>query len=73
MLIDFAENLQTDVYELGSVFLKFCKLLVIKLDPIDPSLYIHRFAGSLEFGDKVSSNRPRKLGLLALPVPKYKY
>jgi len=55
MLIDFAENLQTDVYELGSVFLKFCKLLVIKLDPIDPSLYIHRFAGSLEFGDKANA------------------
>jgi transcription initiation factor TFIIIB Brf1 subunit/transcription initiation factor TFIIB len=55
MLIDFAENLQTDVYELGSVFLKFCKLLIIKLDPIDPSLYIHRFAGSLEFGDKTNA------------------
>jgi transcription initiation factor TFIIIB Brf1 subunit/transcription initiation factor TFIIB len=55
MLIDFAENLQTDVYELGSVFLKFCKLQCIKLDPIDPSLYIHRFAGSLEFGDKTNA------------------
>ena len=55
MLIDFAENLQTDVYELGSVFLKFCKLLIIKLDPIDPSLYIHRFAGSPEFGDKTNA------------------
>jgi hypothetical protein len=37
------------------VFLKFCKLLIIKLDPIDPSLYIHRFAGSLEFGDKTNA------------------
>ena len=52
MLIDFAEVLQMDVYELGSVFLKFTKLLHIKLDPIDPSLYIHRFASMLEFGDK---------------------
>ncbi len=53
MLIDFAENLQTDVYELGSVFLKFCKLVQITdLAPIDPSLFIDRFAASLEFGDK---------------------
>lgn len=36
----------------GNVFLKFCKLLHIKLDPIDPSLYIHRFASMLEFSDK---------------------
>ena len=36
----------------GNVFLKFCKLLHIKLDPIDPSLYIHRFASMLEFADK---------------------
>ena len=34
------------------MFLKFCKLLHIKLDPIDPSLYIHRFASMLEFADK---------------------
>ena len=52
MLIDLAEALQTDVYDLGSVFLKFCKLLHIKLDPIDPSLYIHRFAANLEFNDR---------------------
>lgn len=55
MLIDFAESLQCDVYELGSVFLKFCKICHIKLDPIDPSLYIHRFAGSLEFGEKTNA------------------
>jgi len=27
--IDFAENLQTDVFELGGVFLKFCKVLLL--------------------------------------------
>jgi transcription factor IIIB subunit 2 len=56
MLIDFAENLHTDVYELGSVFLKFCKLVKINdLAPIDPSLFIDRFAASLEFGDKTNA------------------
>jgi transcription factor IIIB subunit 2 len=55
MLIDFAENLQTDVYELGAVFLKFSRKMNINLDPIDPSLYIHRFAGQLEFGEKTNA------------------
>ena len=52
MLIDFAEVLQIDVYDLGNVFLKFCKEINIKLEPIDPSLYIRRFASMLEFEDK---------------------
>lgn len=42
----------------GNVFLKFCKLLHIKLDPIDPSLYIHRFASMLEFADKTQQAPP---------------
>ena len=37
---------------LGSCFLKFTRLLSLTLPIIDPSLYIHRFASKLEFGDK---------------------
>ena len=37
---------------LGSCFLKFTRLLSLALPIIDPSLYIHRFASKLEFGDR---------------------
>ena len=52
LLIDFSDVLQTNVYLLGSCFLKFTRLLSLALPIIDPSLYIHRFASKLEFGDK---------------------
>jgi len=52
MLIDFSDVLQTNVYTLGSTFLKFKELLNITLPVIDPSLYIHRFAAKLELGQK---------------------
>lgn len=52
MLIDFSDVLQTNVYMLGSCFLKFTRLLSLTLPIIDPSLYIHRFASKLELGDK---------------------
>ncbi|KAG8457327.1 hypothetical protein KFE25_014056 [Diacronema lutheri] len=53
MLIDFSDVLQTNVFALGSTFLKFTRLLNLQLPLIDPSLYIHRFASRLELGDKM--------------------
>jgi transcription factor IIIB 90 kDa subunit len=47
MLVDFADVLQTSVYELGGAFLAFTRLFCLKLPLIDPSLYIHRFASKL--------------------------
>ena len=52
LLIDYSDVLQTNVYMLGSCFLKFTRLLSLALPIIDPSLYIHRFASKLEFGDR---------------------
>jgi len=52
LLIDYSDVLQTNVYTLGSCFLKFVRLLSLTLPIIDPSLFIHRFASKLEFGDK---------------------
>jgi transcription initiation factor TFIIIB Brf1 subunit/transcription initiation factor TFIIB len=40
LLIDFSDVLQTNVYMLGSCFLKFTRLLSLALPIIDPSLYI---------------------------------
>ncbi|CAM6045963.1 unnamed protein product [Sphagnum compactum] len=57
MLIDFSDCLQTNVYVLGAVFLQLCQLLRLEQHPImqkpvDPSLFIHRFADRLNFGKK---------------------
>jgi transcription factor IIIB subunit 2 len=52
MLIDFSDVLQTNVYVLGHTYLKLCRVLNIQPPLIDPSLYIHRFAAQLEFGEK---------------------
>lgn len=52
MLLDFADALQTNVYVLGHTFLKFVNVLSLHIPIIDPSLYIHRFASKLEFGEK---------------------
>ncbi|CAG8583053.1 2207_t:CDS:10 [Ambispora leptoticha] len=52
MLIDLADVLQTNVFTLGSTFLKLVRELHMKLPLVDPSLYITRFAQLLEFGDE---------------------
>ncbi|KAI9918105.1 hypothetical protein PsorP6_012346 [Peronosclerospora sorghi] len=65
LLIDFSDKLQINVYVLGGVFLKFCKLLQIHLPLIDPSLYIHRFASQLNFAGKTHSIATTALRLMA--------
>lgn len=65
MLIDFADVLSTNVYVLGHTYLKLVQKLHIGLPIIDPSLYIHRFAGHLEFGDKTQAVAMTALRLLA--------
>lgn len=51
MLLDFADILETNLYTLGHTFLKLSSELKLQLPVVDPSLYIHRFAGKLEYGD----------------------
>lgn len=65
MLIDFSDVVETNVYALGNTFLKFAQILNIELPIIDPSLYIHRFASKLEFGDKTQAVAMSALRLLA--------
>lgn len=52
MLLDFVDVVQTNLYVLGHTFLKLVRLLDIRLPIIDPSLYMHRFAAKLEYGEK---------------------
>lgn len=65
LLIDFSDRLQTNVFVLGSVFLKFCHLLNLTLPIIDPSLYIHRFAAQLNLGPKTHVIATTALRLVA--------
>ncbi|CAA6668715.1 unnamed protein product [Spirodela intermedia] len=58
LLIDFSDYLRINVYVLGAVFLQLCLLLRLEEHPIvqkpvDPSLFIHRFAERL-LGEKNS-------------------
>ena len=55
MLIDFSDALQVNVYTLGTCFLKFRRLLGLKLEIIDPALYVYRFASHLELGEKANA------------------
>lgn len=55
MLIDFSDALQVNVYILGTCFLKFRRLLGLKLDIIDPALYIYRFAAHLDLDEKANA------------------
>eukprot|EP00946_MAST-07B_sp_MAST-7B-sp1_P000293 g293.t1 len=52
LLIDFSDVLQTNVYVLGTCFVKFCRMLNVTLPQLDPTLYIHRFASKLDYGRK---------------------
>eukprot|EP00051_Salpingoeca_urceolata_P017749 m.244529 g.244529 ORF g.244529 m.244529 type:complete len:677 (+) comp19038_c2_seq3:216-2246(+) len=58
MLLDFADQLQVNVFTLGATYLKLCQTLKINqtfkdaLPTIDPVLYLDRFAHKLEFGNK---------------------
>ena len=55
MLLDFSDVLQANVFELGNMYLRLCRLLSVELPLIDPSLYIGRFASRLELGDKTQA------------------
>jgi transcription factor IIIB subunit 2 len=51
LLMDFSDVLQTNLFVLGAIYLKFIRLLQIVVPIIDPSLFIHRFCGKLEFAE----------------------
>jgi transcription factor IIIB subunit 2 len=70
MLIDFSDVLQTNVYVLGGVFLQLCRLLRLEQHPlmqkpIDPSLFIHRFADKLNLGKRMHAVANTALRLVA--------
>lgn len=51
MLIDFSDILHINVFTLGQTYLKLIRLLNVRMPNIDPTIYVHRFAKHLEFGN----------------------
>lgn len=65
MLIDFSDALQVNVYTLGTCFLKFRRLLGLKLEIIDPALFVYRFAAHLDLDAKANAVSLTALRLVA--------
>jgi transcription factor IIIB subunit 2 len=65
LLIDFSDALQVNVFTLGGAFLRFTRMLNINIPPVDPALYIHRFAARLDLGDKTNAVVTTTLRLIA--------
>jgi len=70
MLIDFSDCIQANVYLLGAVFLQLLQLLRLETHhvvsrPIDPSLFIHRFADRMKFGKSMHTVANTALRLVA--------
>ncbi|KAK4538719.1 hypothetical protein CDCA_CDCA19G4744 [Cyanidium caldarium] len=67
MLIDFCDVLRINMYALGHIFLKLCRVLHLSLPATDPSFYIHRFAARLQLGaqqEAVSQTALRLIGAM---------
>ena len=56
LLIDFCDVLQTNLYVLGSLYIKLIKLLHLTIPQIDPSLFIQRYCNKLKskFGNNTN-------------------
>jgi len=65
LLIDFSEIVQTQLNKLGAIFLKIVRDLNIFLPIIDPSLFVHKFATNLQFGNKTNAITKTALRLVS--------
>lgn len=65
MLLDVCDVVQCDVVTLGRVFLQLARELCIDCPIVDPSLYIHRFAHQLDFGEKENEISMTALRIMA--------
>jgi transcription factor IIIB subunit 2 len=52
ILLDLSDVMQVNVYELGRTYLKLSSILCINIPPIDPCIYILRYAYKLGLGEK---------------------
>lgn len=65
LLIDFSDITQIQANKIGTLFIKFKRLLNISIPVIDPSLYIERFVSRLQLGNKTQQVGMSALRLIA--------
>ena len=53
LLIDFADAIQTNMYQLGQVYMQLVQKLFLQIPLVDPCLFIRRFCDKLHFGTKL--------------------
>ena len=53
LLIDFADAIQTNMYQLGQVYMQLVQRLCLSIPLVDPCLFIRRFCDQLRFGKKL--------------------
>ncbi|KAG9394786.1 Transcription factor TFIIB repeat [Carpediemonas membranifera] len=51
MLIDFSNALRMNMFVVGNCFLKLLRRFNLDVPIVDPSFYINRFVGALQFGE----------------------
>ena len=70
-LIDHADRapyvtIQVNVFEVGAIYLKLVRVTKLKdIHPLDPAIYIHRFASLLEFGEDLENVKRDAANLVA--------
>jgi transcription factor IIIB subunit 2 len=67
MLVDFSDVLQTNIFILGATYIKLRDKLGYQtsIPNVDPSIFIHRFASMLDFGQKFHKVSMAALRLVA--------
>jgi len=64
LLIDFSEVLHLNLFVIGTLYIKLAKLLGLKINIIDPSVYMHRFCNKFNLGNKAKDVENTALKIL---------
>ena len=68
--MDFSEATKINLYKLATCYIQFIKLFNIRLNIVDPSLFIRRFCLKLELNDKCIENSVCKYALKVIQCMK---
>lgn len=65
ILLDLSDVMQVNVYDLGKTYLKLSSMLCLKIPPIDPCIYIMRYAHKLNIKGKSNEVQMTALRLVS--------
>lgn len=66
MLLDLSDATQVNIFDLGKTYLKLSSALCIRIPPVDPCIYIIRFANSLHKLIGTDMNKVKDIEITAL-------